>query len=305
MKWSKILPYLIIAEALLSSCSSDDDPTVAVPIALASVQVKGNGIQSRDAYYDGGTITEGSIGIYTYGTSYSYNNVKYNYGSTFWTPDSKAIYLTGSNTTLVAYTPYSSTFNITSVPMKAGEYSEYEDICTGRVTGINNQSSSFGFTLSHVYSRLTLTICTNLDGDASISNIAISGPGIYSSATANLSGTSPVIINKTANTINFDPDIPSLAADYPVAVDFFMIPAAASAFTGPTTIAFTVNGTVQSITLPVSAPADGGLNTLAGGTDYTVSVFIKPTSVTLNSVTINPWTVGSASTLYPVTKTYL
>lgn len=303
MKRTILLFLAGIALISVVGCSSEDNTTTggkktALNVSSASIQAA-----TRGVFDSGGTLTGGSIGIYSFGSGYSDANLRYSYGTPYWSADnaSKTIYLTGKSATLLAYSPYSSSFSLTSAPLTAGIYSETNDLCVGTVSVINNLNPSAGFTLGHVYSRITLSINTSYSGACNITGVVISGSAIYTSAVANLTPSAyPVLSGKTTGTVSLNPDITSLTAGTSVVESFLMIPAATEEFTGATTITFTVNGTAQRVILPASDPATTtGINALTAGQNYLITVLVQPTGLTVNSVTVNSWDSGTSSTLYP------
>lgn len=297
---------LIIGAALafvLGGCASHDDTlTEKKSLVVSSASIEST---TKGVYNTGGTLTNDSIGIYSFGTGYSDVNDRYNYGSSSWSPNntSKQVYLTGNTATLFAYAPYKSTFSISSTTLTAGQYSETSDLCSGTATNVNNAAPTVSFTLGHVYSRITFSInkSSSYSGSCAVTNIAISGPAIYKTATDNLTPSSAAISGKTTGSVSFNPAIASITSGTPVTASFLMIPAATSEFTGATTVAFTVDGVALTTTLPVSDPTTTtGMNALTAGTNYTINITVQPTSLTVNSVTINAWTsVTVSGTIYP------
>lgn len=291
-----------IALISVAGCSSEDNTITGGKKTVLNVSSASIQAATRGVYDSGGTLTGGSIGIYSFGSGYSDTNVRYSYGTPYWSADnaSKTIYLTGKSATLLAYSPYSSSFSLTSAPLTAGAYSEANDLCAGTVSAISSLNPSAGFTLGHVYSRITLSISTSYSGACNITSIAISGSAIYTSATANLTpSASPLLSGKTSGAVSLNPGITSLTAGTSVTESFLMIPAATAEFIGATTITFTVNGMAQRVTLPTSDPTTGGINALTAGKNYVITVLVQPTGLTVNSVTVNSWDSGTSSTFYP------
>jgi len=290
--------FAFVFAALLASCSHDDvvdNPSngkTPLNISLASVSAT-----TRGAYDAGGVLTEGSIGVFTTGTGYTSANMKYNYGTPSWAPQDEAntVYLSNEIATVFAYGPYDGAFNRAAAPLAAGEYAESKDLCTTTVTGFTNTNSAVSLTLNHAYSRISFVINKDVSytGTCKIENLAISGPAIYATATADFTTPTTVISGKTAGTVQYDPLIAGITFGTPVTKSFVMIPAATSEFTGGTVLTFKVDGVNLTTTLPVALPSEtvgAGINELAAGYNYTVNIRIKGTQLVINSVQVNPWT---------------
>jgi hypothetical protein len=293
--------------ALLASCSHDetvDNPVngkTPLNISLASVSAI-----TRGAYEAGGVLGAGSIGVFTTGTGYSAVNMQYNYGTSSWLPFNAAntVYLSNETATVFAYGPYDAAFNRAAAPLAAGEYTEAKDLCTTTVGGFDNTHSTASLTLNHAYSRISFAINKDASytGTCKIENIAISGPAIYTAATADFSAATTVLSGKTAGTVQYNPAIASMAVGTPVTKSFIMIPAATAEFTAATTLTFKVDGVNLTATLPAVLPASTGINELLAGSNYTVNIRIKGTKLIINSVQINPWTaVPVTGDVVPVT----
>jgi hypothetical protein len=283
--------------ALLASCSHDEavdnqsNGKTPLNISLASVSAT-----TRGAYDAGGLLSEGSIGVYADGTGYTSSNVQYNYATPSWTPQdaASAINLSNETATLFAYGPYSATFNRTATGLTAGEYSEANDLSTTTVSGFDNTHPTANLTLNHAYSRISFVINKDASytGTCKIENIAISGPAIYATATANFNTATTVISSQTAGTVQYDPTIASMSTTA-ITKSFLIIPAATDAFTGGTTVTFKVDGVNLTATLPVALPGEvtgAGIKELLAGSNYVVNIRIKGTQLIINSVTVNPWT---------------
>lgn len=305
MKLNKNLLLIgMTAMLLLPGCSSKDDVVAGDKVAL-NVSSASISATTRGVYDAGGTLTNGSIGIYSFNNGYSDANVRYDYGTSSWTPNasSKTIYLGGNVATIFAYAPYTSTFNISATTLNSIKYSEDNDLCTATASGVSSANASVALKLDHVYSRITLSI----DKDAgytktcNITNISISGPAICKTAVADLTpSASTLFTSKTAGTVTIDPQISSITSGTPVAASFLMIPAATSDFAAATTLTFTVDGLTYTATLPVADPASAtGLNALSAGSNYVISVKIKPTAISISGVTVNPWNQVAAGTIIP------
>jgi hypothetical protein len=306
MKLNKNLLLIgMTAMLLLPGCSSKDDVVangekVALNVSSASISAT-----TRGVYDAGGTLTNGSIGIYSFNNGYSDANVRYDYGTSSWTPNdlTKTIYLGGNAATIFAYAPYTSTFNISATTLNSIKYSEDNDLCTATASGVSSANTSVALKLDHVYSRITLSI----DKDAgytkacNITNISISGPAMYKTAVANLTpSASTLYTSKTAGTVTIDPQISNITSGTPVTASFLMIPAATAEFTDVTTLTFTVDGLTYTATLPVVDPASAtGLNALSASSNYVISVKLKPTAISISGVTVNPWNQVAAGTIIP------
>lgn len=282
--------------ALMASCSQDEsvdnlsNGKTPLNISLASVSAT-----TRGGYDTGGLLSEGSIGVYATGTGYNSANVQYNYATPSWIPQdaASAINLSNETATLFAYGPYAAAFSRTATGLTAGEYTEAKDLCTTTVTDFDNTHPTANLILFHAYSRMSFIITKDASytGTCKIENIAVSGPAIYATATANFSTATTVLSSLTPGVVEYDPAILSITTT-PVTKSFLIIPAATAEFTVGTTVTFKVDGVNLTALLPVALPGEitgAGIKELLAGSNYVVNIRIKGTQLIINSVTVNPW----------------
>lgn len=295
--------FAAIAIALLTGCSNEDEPQtgtegeVALSVASASVQA----MTTKGAYDTGGILTtDGNIGVSVIsGTGYSTvndYNVQYSYDNieSEWKPAGASIYLNNNAATLLAIAPFTSGVDYLAASLTAQIYDEAKDLCVSRgpVTAVNSVPA-VDFIMDHVYARLSFTINKDVtySGTGAITNIAIeNADAIFATAAADLTVIpDPAITFGTAGPVQYNPAITEMTTGIPVPSSMLMIPSATANFLTATTVRFTVDGIDLTASLPVAAPAAGGINELIRGTNYLINVSIKGTALIVNSVTVTNW----------------
>lgn len=279
----KVFMFVPIISALMTGCLNDTYPITAdgidsnaacVALSVASISVGGNQSSTRStSLADGDAIGISRIadGIYTAQNNFKYVNTVNVWGAA---NSIDEIVLTGNNNaTLCAYSPYSSSTDISAIPLTSGVYSTASDFCYGYKPGVNstNMGTGVSFSLNHAYAKLTLhfTKGVTFSGVGNVKKITVAGGA--SSATLNLSAASastsnavtgtPVTVGNGTTTL-FNTVI-STAYD----VEMLMVPALVSSG-----LTFTVNvdGTDKTATLPASL-----LSELVADTNYTIPLEIR------------------------------
>ncbi len=288
---------------ILVACSRND---VAVeggtdsytPLQIGNITFSGVSTRSSDT-----ELTDGDIGIFrleSTGYAGTRSNVQYTNSGSGWdvASDTDPIYLTQSQATLCAYYPYSGDDDYTdgTVTLTSQLYSGAADLCyqTG-VQGISGTPVSF--TLGHAYSLITFNLVRNASysGTCAVSGITIANAGILTSGTLDM--TTGSYDGSTTGTVIVDPAITSIENGSSVTKAILMAPVT-TAMNGNLTLILTVDGKQMSITLGVSTFS---LTQLDAGTNYSISVTISGTGISVSGVTIEDWTDVPVGTVTPVT----
>lgn len=283
---------------MLSACSKDEVSLTGaqreVPLSVAEASVEASG--TKGTFDTGGTLTNGgTMGLFVSGTGYTgLENVEYDYdeAASAWIPEGDTVFLSNNPATLTAVAPYTPGLDYKAAALTAQKYSEAADLCVCAAVTARNTAPQVSFSLEHVYARITFTISKDASytGAGAVSKITLdNGAAICPSATADLSVNPEVITFGATGTVAYDPGIGSITTGAAVTTGALLVPSAN--FTNPTTVSFTVDGTVISALLPASAPASGGLNELLAGNNYQVAVTIKATALTIGSVSVTDWTM--------------
>jgi hypothetical protein len=229
--------------------------------------------------------------------------VEYTGSSGIWTATAadSPLYLTKSDATLAAYYPYTSSLSAGTAALSSQLYASDKDFCyqTG-VTG--NSSSSVSFLLSHAYSEMTFSIKRDASypGTCAVSDISVANAGILSSNTLDITNVSNGYYGTygsgTAGTVSVDPAISSIASGNSKTVTVLMVPVS-SAMAGNLSLSFTIDGTVMTTSIDLSSIA---LTRLKAGTNYSVSVTVKGTGLSVSSVKTTDWSdvaIGDLNTV--------
>jgi hypothetical protein len=298
----KKIIYFGLLALLLTSCSEDYHTSDACASPLLVSGVCTGSPSTRSTTLGTGSmigISRIADGAYT-----AQNNYKYVNTSGVWSATaSKILLVSNNNATLCAYSPYSSSVDVSSVSLTSGLYSAASDFCYGYKSGVNaiNMGTGVSFTLDHAYAKLTLrfTKGSSFAGTGDVKKITVTGGA--SSGTLNLSGSSPslnvtdaitpVIIGNGTTTI-FNTVISSPSYD----VEVLMVP---SVISSGLTFTLNVDGTDKTATLNASLLSGA----LAAKTNYTIPISINTTSMLdlggasgTNYVSITDWTVPSSVT---------
>ena len=206
-----------------------------------------------------------------------------------WIPTPDSIWMNKNNADVAVYAPYDAAqttagqLKLTSCIRPADGS---KDIWCKRFAANKSNAHYPVLTLAHVYTRLVVSITRNSDytASATLTNIALSGSGIFAGATFTVfadapytNGTAGFTAALTAQTIN---------ASTPTAViDMLLIPATLSA--NPV-VTLTVDGKEMKVTLPKDKFAGSKLE---AGKQYNVSIKLKPHELQLGDVSVVNWGV--------------
>lgn len=269
--------------ALLSCCTSSDSgdfsagggSTLHVVSASSPVEV------TRSV----SELTSGSIGVFQTSTSDGYTlqaNKEYAYAAGTWGAVGEDIRLHSADALICAYAPYAvSLSDYTAVSLTSGAYDTATDLSysTTLAGPVNTLNREVSFTLDHAYARVTLNIRRgSYQGTGAISSITLSGDGLYSSGTLNLS--TGVYSGQVAGAVTLTPGIASTATDSDTPVYFRLVPA--STLSSGLTLTFVVDG----YTLTASTTTYTGLE---AGVNYQASVVINGQEVTPTDVETDEW----------------
>ncbi len=289
----KLLFIVVAAVHMLSGCSNEETVSVSpdnTPVALSVSSASFPTVMTKAAV----PLTSGSIGVFL-GTANGYtaiNNVQYTYSAGAWTKTSGGdIYLGSKAASVCAYYPYSaSVTNSSSVSLQSQYYTTAADFCYAPyITNLVNSAPSAAFNMVHAYSRITFTIThdATYTGTCNITGISLTNTGLKTVTTLNL--TNGTYATGTTGSVSFNPSITSIASGANTTAGVLLVPV--TGLTGNIDLVFTVDGLSFSTSLPVSTAA---LATLSAGVNYQISVTIKYTSLTINSVSTTDWNTQTA-----------
>lgn len=307
----KAFMFVSIISALMTGCLNDTYPITAdgidsnaacVALSVASISVGGNQSSTRStSLADGDAIGISRIadGIYTAQSNFKYVNTVNVWGAA--NSINKIVLAGNNNATLCAYSPYSSSTDISAIPLTSGVYSTASDFCYGYKPGVNstNMGTGVSFSLNHAYAKLTLhfTKGVTFSGVGNVKKIAVAGGA--SSATLNLSAASASTSNATTGTPvtvgNGTTTLFNTVISTAYDVDLLMVPASVSS---GLTFTINVDGTDKTATLPASL-----LSELVANTNYTISLEIaQKNSLDLggatgtNYVSVTDWLIPPSVT---------
>ena len=287
--------YTLILTLILGSCVDDksvgDSDTVPLLVSGVSTQ----SASTRSASLGSGS----AIGVSRMATS-SYSaqtNYKYVNTSGVWSASSDRILLSGKDAVLCAYSPYSSSINLGSIPLRAGVYNSSNDFCYGYKLGVTsaNMGSGVSFEMSHAYAELTLHFAkgSSFCGTGDVKNIIVSGAS--SAATLNLSQSSASYVDITRGDITVsDGNATIFNAVNSSSYDVVLLVPPCTLSSGLT---FTIN--VDGLNKTTSLPSSS-LDSLKANTNYTIPIEIGQKldigTGDTNSVSITNWVVPPSVT---------
>lgn len=272
----------LLCSLWLCSCSSSDTPDASSDTGstLHVVSASSSGEVTRAVT----ELTSGSIGVFQTSTADGYSlqaNKAYAYADGAWSATGEEIQLRTADASVFAYVPYDAALtDYTAVPLTSGPYEEATDLSysTTLAGPVNALNRNVSFTMVHAYARITLKIRRGTyQGTGAVSGITLSGTGLYTSGTLNLSdGT---YATPVAGDVTLSPGITSTATDADTPVYFRLVPT--TSLSG-LTLSFVVDG----YTLTASTTA---YTQLEAGVNYQASVVINGEEVTPTAVETDDW----------------
>ena len=294
---TRTLILITTLTALLSACTTDDSlcggsATSDRPVLLqfASVDVRQEEVPS--ATRAGSTTTyptDQAIGFYVKAEN-GYKaraNIKGTYNTTLslWKPE-EDIWLVSKYAYIMVYAPYNSSMPAgADMTLTAGKYSTASSYMYATYT-VNNVTNPQSVTLGFVYARLVFTVSRHASYDipATVSDLKVSGTGIYTSATFS-PFVEPSIANETGNSVTLTPDV-STTLDLPTTTatyDLLLIP---DTLTTDVQADIAVDGHTMRVVIPKEKFAGSKFEV---GKQYNVNLKLRPGKLDLASVSVEKW----------------
>lgn len=264
----------LLGFALIVSCNSSDTPSDSSAVEQSTLHVvsASSSVELTRAQ----ELTSGSIGVFQTSTLAGYflqANKEYAYTDGSWTAVGDEVYLHAANASICGYTPYDATYtDYTAVPLTSAAYTASDDLVySSTLDGVVNElNPNVSFTMKHAYSRITLKIRRgSYTGIGAVSSITVSGSGLYTAGTLNLS--TGTYAGLTTGSPSLSPDITSTATDTDTEVGFRLVPSG-ELFDG-LTLTFVVDGYTLKATTTTYSKLEAGVN-------YQASVVINGQAIT-------------------------
>lgn len=293
----------LVAAVLLAGCSGSELPEGLQPggpseadiplnVTVASLEAE---VESAPGTRATSNLTTGSIGIFRDNSNgyTAVNNIRYNYGSTKWTPQtaSETIYLGLQSVNVCAYHPWSSG-KTTAIALTSGVYAAANDLSYATnlsVDGRTNKTTALTFAMKRAYARIGFTLKRdNYPGTCAVTKVTLKN--IVNTASLNITGT-PAYNGGTGSkgTVAID-----AAPSSPVTVtatvggttawpDSYLLPPC-TPYTDGMEITLTVDGRTMTTTVPKTS------YTPVAGQWKTITLTLKGTDLKASSVTTENWT---------------
>lgn len=299
----------LLATAFLAGCSGSELPEGVQPVDPADATIPLNvQVESLDAEVDDApgtraatTLTTGSIGIFRDNTNdyTAVNNIRYNYGSPKWTPQTagETIYLGLQSTNVCAYYPWTNGYtNSAAIPLTSAVYNANNDLsyATNRsVDGRTNKTVPVTFAMTRAYARVGFKLKRdNYPGTCLVTNLTVKyllpsatlniTNGTYSAAT----GTNAVTLNVT-KTVNVTTSV-GASTDWP---DNYLLVPCTPYGTGME-ITLTVDSKTMTTTIPTASYKP------VAGEYKTITLTLKGTDLKAGTVTTENWESSNLSGEY-------
>ncbi len=267
----------------LSSCNSLDAPAPSSGEGSTLRVVSAS--FSADLTRSVTELTSGSIGVFQTSTSDGYtlqSNKEYAYTDGAWSATGEEIRLRTANAQVFAYAPYDGALtDYTAAPLTSGLYDAASDLVYSPTLAgpVNTSNRNVSFTMGHAYARLTFKIRRGTYlGTGAVSNITLSGEGLYASGTVNLS--TGIYGVQTTGDITLAPGIASTATDTDTPVYFRVVPT--TSLPSGLTLSFVVDGYTLRASTTAYTQLDAGVN-------YQASVLINGEEVTPTVLETTEW----------------
>ena len=256
-----------------------------------------NNAQTK-ALIEEATLADGSeVGISVLETDNSdydgnatFKNVKFtsstNGTSQIWTPV-QDILLSTTNGTLYAYYPHSQEVtDITKIPVSATSENQTDYMYATPVSGLNNKNVTADVSLKHALAGVRLFISKGtFSGKGQITAVSVCGEAIATGASLN-SMTGVLSDFSDINTPISPVFQPFSLSGTPEVKDFIIIPTGAEK-------SFTISIEVDGVTIEAKTPAID----LAEGVISEFAVTVNSKAITINSISVTPWTNSDKGSL--------
>lgn len=309
--------FMMIAAtaALFASCSDKNDNLFDNEFEAAQLGITAGVSVSQGVTRVGGAsagitnfATGDQLGICVFehgrfGTAYAGGQNHLNIASTFdgskWSL-ANDFWLASSIGQVYAYYPYSAAlgtasddaFQINAIPVTSGDVDFMRGNCIQNLWRNNTAATVH---MDHALAKLTFAITVNnfpaADGTAPVlSNITIANAaaGTTVATTATMSLANGVMADRnTASHVAFDQTI--TLSSTASKLETLVIPTAAITVAEQVVFNFTVDGTIYSQTVTLTAA--GGINNWSAGDNYVYNVNLSGQGLSIGEVTIQPWNV--------------
>lgn len=295
-----------LALSLFSACAEDNnrpDTHTDAPVALLlpSAQIRSEFAATTRAVKE--LPTTEAIGFFVQADGSYYkeaNNIEGSFQSGAWQAKdaAKTIWLNNKDAKIGVYHPYSAAQTAAqALNLAAAGYDAAKDLSATCIT-VNNRAdmTTLSATLTHVYSRLSLTFLRNAGytGDAKMSAVSLSAGNLFGQGTYNPVTGVYALNNSTVNYPDFSatPKDVTDKAESTASFDWLLPPtkeansATDAALSGDLTVTVTVDGKAMRVAIPKEKFTG---SRLGAGTHHSVTIYLQPTGLTLNSVKITDW----------------
>jgi hypothetical protein len=288
-----VLLGFLFTSMIFTACSSEEEQAAeeaGTPLTFSSA--------SLSEVITRATLTSGTIGVFrltSTGYTATRTNIPYTYG-TSWGPisTSNQIYLTSKTANIGAYYPYNSSYNTsTAIPMTSGlpGTSDANALWYVKTTG-SSSAASLALTLTQAYAKITFSIThgTTYPGPCAITAIALTNSSLITTGTLSLTDTDGYpYTSTTTGSVSISTSIASIASGSTnTTASTLMVPV--SSLSGAVTITLTIDGSTYTATLAAST-----FTALAAGKNYTISLTINGTGLTVGTVSTTNWVEGSGA----------
>jgi hypothetical protein len=292
-----VLLGFLLTSMLFTACSSEEGQCgeeSGMPLTFSSASL--SGVKTR------ATLTSGTIGVFRL-TSTGYTatraNIPYSYG-TSWGPvsTSNQIYLTSQTANIGAYYPYNASYGTaTAIPMtsRVPGTSDANALWYVKTTG-SVSTLPFSLSLLQAYAKISFSIThgTTYPGSCAITAIALANSSLITTGTLSLTDTDGYPYTATTTgSVSISTSIASIASGSTnTDASTLMVPV--SSLSGAVTITLTMDGNTYTATLAAST-----FTALAAGNNYTISLTISGTGLTVGTVSTTDWSEGAGAVVNP------
>ena len=281
-------------EAISSSYADENNTRVPLTIASAELQTEVTTTRAFTALGTGASIgvVLGNVIEGKFETTHS--NVRYNYGSTKWIPESELvrIYVTSPDAYVCAYYPYNAAANdapkVSLVPcvLADGE----APLAYATIQNTNAGHKEMSFSMTQACSWLVIDFKRgNTKDDITLSEFSLTNSGLYKESVLNITdGSSAGNTVADGGTLTFTGDI-ALPKNSTATRNISMPPS--PTLTGGVKVSVKVKeygNKVLSTTLT-------GLTALARGYKYALTITVDGDGLGVSSVEILPWTESTVN----------
>lgn len=275
-------------EAISSSYADEYNTRVPLTIASAGLQTEVTATRAFTALGTGASIgvVLGNVIEGKFETTHS--NVRYNYGSTKWIPESELvrIYVTSPDAQVCAYYPYdAAATDAPKVSLAPRILTDGElPLAYATMQSTNAGHKEMNFSMTQACSWLVINFKRgNAKDDITLSEFSLTNSGLYKEFVLNITDGSSTNTAADGGTVTFTGDI-ALPKNSTATRSLSMPPS--SAFTGGVKVSVKVKeygNKVLSTTLT-------GLTALERGYKYALTITVVGDGLDVSSVEVLPWT---------------